>query len=792
MQQHQVEISKSLLDSSMNKRFNRILIILFVLGSLLILFKPSPLLNDTSFSTVVYDRNGNLLRLTLSSDEKYRIRSSIEETSPLVIKAILLQEDKYFYWHLGINPISIIRAFYETYIIRKKRVGASTITMQLARLRYKINTKSLSGKVIQILRALQLELFCSKQSILNAYLNLLPFGRNIEGIQAASLIYFKKNPDKLNLTESLTLCVIPKNPYKRSPEKENKGNKSLSTARNVLNQKWRQNNSQNTRKKGHSNILPITKISDLPFEAPHFVDSVLKKNPDNIKLITTLDLKLQKLLERHILQYILRKKNIGVENASAMLIDTRTLGILGCVGSVDFYNKSIDGQVNGTESKRSPGSTLKPFVYALGIDQGLIHSLSMLKDSPTRFGHYDPENFERDFIGPIKVKDALILSRNVPAVQMTSHLNNPDLHDFLIKSKVKGLREKDYYGLALVLGGAELSMVELLQLYAMLINNGIFKSLNYVLPSQKKNSMLKLLSPEACFMILDILKENPPPEDNIQRTWTKQSINVYWKTGTSVAFRDAWSIALFGPYALAVWIGNFDGKSNPNFIGRNIAAPLLFEIIDSIISYNKSLKQYINDRTINKGTVIPVEVCSISGQIMNRNCSQSITTWFIPGKSPIDKCTIHREILINTENGLRSCGSFAKKIRIEVYEFWQTDLLKLFKIAGIPRRTPPPYDPRCNLTASIEEGSPPQIISPIKNIQYNIRINNKNQNTIPLTAICNIDIKDIFWFVDESYIGKTKVGDTLFWKAVPGKYFIRAVDNHGQSDVQELSVVLAK
>lgn len=764
------------------KWFSITLVLLLVsMRVALFLLPVPPLLTEMSYSRAVFDEHLQLLRLTLSQDSKYRLRIPLSEISPQFIHATLLQEDQYFYWHPGVNPVSLMKAAARTYVMGSRRVGASTITMQLARIRFGINSKTMSGKIWQIIRALQLETHYSKNAILEAYLNLAPYGNNIEGVGAASYIYFGKSAKNLNLPESLTLAVIPQNPTKRIPDRG-----VLKSIRNQLYLRWLNNNPQDKNQQALMNLpLEMRNIHNAPFLAPHFVNDLLM-NPDfkQEQIVTTLNLPLQKMIERITKRYIERKSKFAVKNAAVLLVDTRDMGVKAMLGSVDFFNQAISGQLNGTNVMRSPGSTLKPFIYALAMDQGLLHPATMLKDVPHSFGDYNPENFDSDFVGPIKAKDALILSRNIPAVSLAQQLKNPTLYEFLQEAGMTDLKAESYYGLALVLGGAEMTMQELVKLYAALANDGVIKPLRFS-RDQNKEAGKTLLSKEASFLVNDILKETP------QSTYavSKQPLEVAWKTGTSSAYRDAWTIGIFGPYVMAVWIGNFDNKSNQAFIGKEIAAPLFFEIVHAMnaqLGRLPQIKKYPLRMHLTK-----VDVCKASGMLPTRYCTEVDSVWFIPGKSPIKTDTIFREVAIDNKTGLRTCH-FGPNTRFEIYEFWSSDLLKIFKRAGIARRIPPPYDPTCVLNSKVNNGFSPQITSPKSGIQYITRANSLRQTIIPLMAIVDADVRSLHWFMNETYIGKTSRDKTFLWLAKPGHYILRVVDNYGRSDAMNMQVTLER
>ena len=544
------------------------------------LWPHEPLSRLESSSTAVYDDAGHLLRLTLASDERYRLWVPLREMPASLVRGVMLHEDAWFRWHPGFNPISLTRGGWVTYVRGGNRQGGSTITMQLARLVYHLNTKTPGGKMRQVMRAIQLELCYSKDDILEAYLNYAPYGRNIEGAAAASLIYFDKPVAQISLPEALTLAVIPQDPSRRVRDSGNADDvigSQLSDARERLFKRWVADHPQD------ADMAPLMKLQlrlrspeHLPFAAPHFVEEVIADRrlrsatlPSEIH--TTLDSGMQRLFERQIAAHIERNTDRGIRNAVAIAIDTRDMGIKALVGSADYKNAEIAGQVNGALAKRSPGSALKPFIYALGFDQGVLHPQTVLRDVPTSFGPFTPENFDGRFLGPVTATEALIRSRNIPAVYVASKLQSPSFYEFLKDAGIGRMASEDHYGLALVLGGGEVTPEELGSLYAMLANRGSLKPLRKI-SDDPGSSGVRMLSDEASFMVLDMLRQNPRPDD--AAIAQPGGLPVYWKTGTSWGFRDAWTAGIVGPYIVVVWIGNFDGAGNPAFVGVEAAAPL--------------------------------------------------------------------------------------------------------------------------------------------------------------------------------------------------------------------------
>jgi len=359
-----------------------------------------------------------------------------------------------------------------------------------------------------------------------------------------------------------------------------------------------------------------------------------------------------------------------------------------------------------------------------------------------------------------------------------------------MKAGITRLREESFYGMSLALGSAELTMEELVKLYAMIANGGVLKPLR-MMKGQPVEEETRLLSREASFLVLDMLAANPRPFQAYRSDWTRDSLPVSWKTGTSFGFRDAWSVGVFGPYVLVVWIGNFDGEGNPAFIGREAAAPLFFEIIDSLRSQDPDLQQYLGAGLADLN-LAKVDVCAVSGRIPGPSCPQTVPTWFIPGKSPIASCDIHRTIFIDIRTGLRSCIDNAPGTRPAVYEFWQSDMLSIFKQAGIPRKVPPPYSQACLSESKTGKGIGPQITSPQQGVTYSLRASSLDSEKIPFSAVTDADAREVYWFVNEKFLGRSPSGKPFFWNPKPGRFIVRAVDDQGRADSREIKTMLVE
>jgi penicillin-binding protein 1C len=751
------------------KRWTRSAIFLaMVLAAVWLALPKPPLLEGIDFSTRVRDRNGNILRVTLTADQKYRIWTPLKEISPALIDATLRFEDKYYAEHPGVNPISLLRATWNLAFAGRTRAGASTITMQLARLRYHLRTRTVAGKLRQMVYAIELERHYSKTQILEAYLNLAPYGRNIEGVGAASEIYFSKNAARVTGAEAVALSVIPQSPTRRALV-AGAENERVTNAQ----QRWYL---QSNTKEAPALTFRAEARTRRQLSAPHFVQQIVESRTAVTDVITTLDLLLQEILEKRVTDYIAQNRERGIENAAALLIDFKTMEVLAQIGSSDFSNATIRGQVDGTRRPRSPGSTLKPFVYALALDQGKIHPLTLLKDAPHTFGDYNPENFDREFLGPIRASDALARSRNVPAVTLASELSHPTFYEFLRNADVSLPKPSSFYGLSLPLGGAEVTMEDLVRLYAALANGGRLQPLRRIRNEPVSKSNVRVVSPEAAFLTLDMLGQIPRP--GMTNSDLSRFAPVFWKTGTSHGFRDAWSVAVFDHYVLAVWIGNFDGKRNGAFIGRTAAAPLLFQMIDGLRAREPSrFEPHVPPPELN---LKRVEFCSVSGQLPTTFCPHRTESWFIPGISPIATCDVHREVLVDATTGLRVAQEDgARTVKREVYEFWPSDLLALFERAGVPRRLPPPYLPTVDNELLSRGGHPPKINLPAN--EMSVSQVSANTAGIPLRAETETGVRKLYWFADKTFLGVCDAHQVLCWKPAPGVYQLTALDDHGRS-----------
>ena len=770
-----------------------IIITLIATWAIIKIFFTPPLLNDAIFGTAYFDKNGELLRITLAPDDKYRLYTPLSEISPDIIRATILYEDKYFYYHPGINPIALFRATINYLSGAPHPAGASTITMQVARMKYDINTREIMGKLKQIAAAIYLDLFYSKDEIITAYLNIAPYGGNIESIGAASQIYFDKPPKNLTTIESITLATIPQNPNRRGLNTAS-GLQNMMKMRGDLVRRWIAETGSD------KNLVTLAQMPlsarttrELPFHAPHFVNFEISRTPTNESFVTTtLDLGLQRELERTMAAQITRGRSRGITNAAAILVNYKTMETVAYIGSADYFDKSIYGENDGVRARRSPGSTLKPLIYATAVDMGLIHSMTLLRDAKINFGVYAPENSDSEFFGPVLARDALTHSRNIPAINLLRQIGIRNFYNILTASGVTNLKSPEHYGISVALGGAETSMFELADIYATMANLGLRRDIrtNINAPTNKENET-QILSPEAFFITLDMLAHQSTPTKNIPFA-KKQTMPIrhYWKTGTSSSFRDAWTAGIFSDFVLIVWVGNFDGTPNNAFSGALAAAPIYFALADATQKYYAAHNVPIKNNNFLRDdmNISTVEMCDGVGGLAGKHCPKSVMAYFIPGKSPITTSSIYRAVPVDNKTGLRACNHNPKTTHMEIFEFWDSEYLDMFARAGITRNTPPPFMPGCDLDSVTSTRAAPVILSPIDGTRTVI-LSDDNTQQIAFRAISDMTDAKIFWFLNDEMIGTTMSGETLVYDTPIGDYTVRIMDEMGMAATIKFSVI---
>ena len=530
---------------------------------------PLPLASARQVSTAIVDRNGKLLRAYAMADGRWRLpvdaRTGVD---PGYLKLLLAYEDRRFRSHAGVDPFALGRAALQLMTRGHIVSGGSTITMQLARLMEPRRERSVYAKLRQVVRALEIERQLNKDQILDLYLALAPFGGNLEGVRAASIAYFGKEPKRLSLAEAALLVALPQSPESRRVDRYPDVARA---ARDRVLDRMVEDGRVPHEDAAQAKATPVPRLrKPLPILAPHSADQAVATVKDAPVIALTLDSSLQKVLEALARD---RAAALGPNISVAILaVDNESGDVLAHIGSPDYFDDRRAGQVDMTRAVRSPGSTLKPFIYGLAFEDGLVHPESLIDDRPIRFGSYAPENFDMTFQGTVPVRKALQLSLNVPAIALLDCVGASRLSSRLKQAGASLVLPKDEVpGLAMGLGGVGVTLQDLVQLYSGLARLGNTRPLREIVNAKDDpRDSLRLMDQVAAWQVGSVLMGTPPPENAPHN-------RIAFKTGTSYGYRDAWSVGFDGRITIGVWVGRPDGAPVPGLVGRTAAAPILFD-----------------------------------------------------------------------------------------------------------------------------------------------------------------------------------------------------------------------
>lgn len=739
------------------------LFLLFILLNLLF-----PLPDKIAYSVIVRDADGELVNAYLTPDDKWRMKTELNEISPLLRKTIIAKEDKYFYLHPGINPFAICRAAFNNIIHLQRTSGASTITMQVARA-MDPRRRNFLTKLIETFRAFQLEWKYSKDEILQLYVNLVPYGGNIEGMKAASLLYFNKEPDHLSLAEITSLSIIPNRP---SSLVVGKNNELIIKERNRWLKKFAADGVFTPAEIKDAESEPLTAVRrTVPHFIPHF-SYKLKKESSSNNIKTTIVLNTQLKIEKLTEDYVRGLKLKGIRNAAVVVIDNKTHKVISYIGSAGFSDTTDGGQVNGAAAIRQPGSTLKPLLYALCMDEGLVTPKLILNDVPVNYAGYAPENYDKSFHGAVTMEYALEHSLNIPAVRSLKSLGKDKLVEKLITCHFKQIaKDKNKLGLSLILGGCGASLEELTGLFSVFANGGIYISPQF-LQDAFASQRTQLISPEAAYLITDELSRVNRPDFPLNWTATERMPKIAWKTGTSYGRRDAWSIGYNKDYTVGVWCGNFSGVGVPELSGANTATPLLFKIFNTI-DYDSNSDWYEPPQGVELR-----KVCSQSGLPPGPNCSSLLSDYFIPLISTTKLCSHLQEFKVSPDSSITYCEACAPASGYikKLYKNIAPELQDYFARNGMPYQTIPQHNPACE---RIFKGEGPTIIFPVNNAEY--FISKKDPEPLQLSASVPADVSKVYWYINDRFYKATNRNQKQFFVPEEGQLKISCSDDKGRS-----------
>ncbi len=533
-----------------------ILLLIGVFAAWVVSLGPLPLAKAREVSTTVVDRNGKLLRAYAMADGRWRLPvDAKKDVDPTYLDLLLAYEDQRFRDHGGIDPRALARAAFQ--LITRGHIvsGGSTITMQLARLMEEPrHHRSVQAKLRQMVRALEIERQLSKDEILNLYLALAPFGGNLEGVRAASIAYFGKEPKRLSLAEAALLVALPQSPETRRLDRYPQAARA---ARDRVLDRMVEEHRVSQEDANQAKAVAVPRLrNSIPILAPHAADQAVANVKDRPVIRLTLDSSLQKVLEP-----LARDRAIALGpniSVAIMVVDNASGDVLARVGSADYFDVSRAGQVDMTRAVRSPGSTLKPFIYGLAFEDGFVHPESLIEDRPIRFGSYAPENFDLTYQGTVPVRKALQLSLNVPAIALLDRVGSSRLSARLKQAGANLILPKDEApGLAMGLGGVGVTLQDLTMLYAGLPRLGTTRPLREIIGDRDdQRDPLRLMDQVAAWQVGNVLMGTPPPENAAHN-------RIAFKTGTSYGYRDAWSVGFDGRMTIGVWVGRPDGAPVP-------------------------------------------------------------------------------------------------------------------------------------------------------------------------------------------------------------------------------------
>ena len=743
--------------------------LLFIFCAFLFLDVLYPINTNISYSTIIYAQDSTLLHGFLTPDEKWRMYTTLDEITPELKKAIVFKEDKYFHYHYGVNPIAIARAIFYNIKSRRRTSGASTISMQVARL-LDPKPRTYSNKIKEMFRATQLEWHYTKNEILQLYLNLAPFGGNIEGVKAASVIYFGKLPSHLSIGEIATLSIIPNRPVSL---RLGKNNEYIKQQRNKWLNRYKQNNLFPKQNIDDAIDEPINAYRhNVPRMAPHISHRLKNKYPKQNIIYSSIDCEIQRKLESIVKNYSQSLYFQNIKNATCLVIDNKSHKVKAYIGSADFFNNEDGGQVDGITAIRSPGSTLKPLLYAMAIDKGLITPKYCIADVPFSLSGYEPENYDGKFYGNISIEFALAKSLNVPAVKVLNKLGIKTFIDKLSQINFTQIKSnKNNLGLSIALGGCGSKLEELTTMYSAFANEGRYQNISFIQKKKNKPAQ-KMISKASAFMITEILTQLTRPDLPLAWANSKHMPKIAWKTGTSYGRRDAWSIGYNKKYTVGTWVGNFSGEGVPELSGASKASPLLFKIFNTIDHNSESEWFSMPDEVSFRA------VCPETGLLPSKHCSNDMLDYYIPGVSSMQTCQHIKIVPIAIDSSVSyctSCKPHSGYIKAE-YPNLSPEIIAYYEVNHIDYLKIPPHNQKCE---RIIAGKAPQITSPIHKNKYYVDVNNEMQ--IKLSCQVSNDVNKIYWYINKKFFKAVKPSESIFFDPEEGKIQISCSDDKGRN-----------
>ncbi|UYU55828.1 penicillin-binding protein 1C [Bacteroides faecis] len=722
------------------------------------------------YSTVVTDRNEELLGARIASDGQWRFPP--RNTTPEKIKECLITfEDKHFYHHWGVNPFAIGRAFYQN--VKNKRIvsGGSTLTMQTIRLA-RNESRTFREKLIEMIWATRLEFRASKEEILSMYISHAPFGGNVVGLDAAAWRYFGHSADDLSWAESAMLAVLPNAP---AMIHLSKGRKTLLDKRNRLLKQLLEKKTidSSTYELAISEPLPDEPHA-LPQIAPYLVSRFYQERNGEYSRSTInkgIQTQVEDLAERWSHEF----GRSDIRNLAILVIDIPSNQVVAYCGNVHFDRKQGGNQVDVIQAPRSTGSILKPFLYYAMLQEGSLLPDMLLPDVPVNINGFTPQNFSMQFEGAVPASEALARSLNIPAVTMLQRYGVPKFHSFLQQVGLKTInRSSSHYGLSLILGGAEATLWDVTNAYAMMGRSLLQlpqTSCSLLLPTSRITESTDPFQPGAVWQTFDALKEvNRPEEIDWKSIPSMQTIA--WKTGTSYGFRDAWAVGVTPRYAVGVWVGNATGEGKPGLVGAQTAGPVLFDIFNLLPSSSWFTRP--------AGIFVEAEVCRKSGHLKGRFCDETDTLLVLPAGLRTEACPYHHLVTLSADESQRiyeNCANTEPTLR----KSWFTlpPVWEWYYKQHHPEYKPlPPFKAGCGE----DTFQPMQFIYPPMNARIKLpKQLDGSKGFLTVELAHNNPNATVFWHLDETYQAQTQDFHKISLQPAAGKHSLTAVDGEGNT-----------
>ena len=707
---------------------------------------------EDRYSVSVLDNNGKIIGVYLNKDEQWHLKST--DKIPEKLKtAVMVFEDKNFYSHNGVDFSAVIRALKDN-IFEKRRTGASTITMQAVKMAQP-KERSYFNKYLEIVHAFKLEKYYKKDEILKMYLNNAPYGGNVVGYKTASYMYFRKSPKELTWGEAALLAVLPNSPGLMNVEKNRE---KLIEKRNFLLKKLYKENFIDERQYRISLKEPVPdKRYSFPVIAPHLARRLVNENKDKKIIKSTIDSEIQKKTEKAVKDYSEFLKLSGINNAAVLIINNKNYEVTAYAGSQDFYDFENNGQVDGITAKRSPGSLLKPFLYAKVIDEGIAAPQSKIPDIPLYFSNFSPQNANKKYYGMVEMRDALIKSLNIPFVELLKDYGEDKFFYFL--KDILNFEDKnpERYGLSLILGTKEFTMEEIGILYSGLANYGNFKNLKYTEESTEEGR--QLFTKGASYLTLITMRELERPG---MEKFYREKNPVSWKTGTSHGRRDGWAAGVTPEWTVVVWTGNFTGEGNPNLTGVYTGGNLLFNILKFL---PKTEKEFVMPNDLEK-----IKVDSETGYRLKYDIPYK-EIFYPKDAKPLKVSPYYKKIFVN-KNGEETDS------RDESFNEREEKYILLYPLEVVN------YFVRENLDVSniFSEKTAEKTIKfiyPKNNLKIIVPKDFDGEKSL-IVKIANIKNRELYWYVNKEYAGKSREKERSF-NLKKGNYEITVVSEKGET-----------